>query len=88
MILIKELTVGKYTLSHGRYVDYLDIERDALELFDNEKRVHIPFRGIPKVNYYKRGEPIKTTNDYTDEEYEEMLLNEARRNNHHGIAKD
>lgn len=69
-----KLRKGKWELTHERYVDDMGFERDHFELFDTEKRVHIPFVGMIKVNNKGRNFPInKIPHTYTKEDYRQML---------------
>lgn len=75
-MLIKEIQRGNRTLRHTRLPDSMGFLRDNFQielLAADGMRTIYPFRPPPKVNKYKSSDPIKFTNDYTDEEYELMF---------------
>lgn len=75
---IKTIKKGKYTLKHEWYLDDMGVKRTCIELFDEEKRVHIPFMEPLRVLNLTRSTPIfgEDTSAYSDEEYEEMMNEE------------
>ena len=76
--MIKELQKGKWLLTHDRYVNDMGFETDAFDLFDTEKRIHIPFHGMIKLHNKGNDFPLnKIPYDYTVRDYEAMLDNEV-----------
>jgi hypothetical protein len=75
-MLVKELTRGNRTLRHTRDTDMFGFLRDNFEIVETAPdgfRTLTPFRAPIKVNNYSASDPIDTTTDYTDEEYEAMF---------------
>ena len=84
---IKLLKRDNYELNHSRYVDDFGIERDSFfftEVDEKGWRTHRPFFAPLKVTNYHKNEPVPTTTNYSDEEYEEMLSNQISRLSPHG----
>lgn len=78
---IKTLTVRGFTLTHSWYIDFMGLQRNAFDLFDEETRTHYPLIGGVRVSDYDRG-TLLTGDDispYTDEQYLEMLNREVRK---------
>lgn len=74
------LQKGKWLLTHERYVDDWGFEVDSFDLFDQEKRIHRPFFGSPKVSDKGRDFPInKIPYEYTQEDYQQMMEEQINR---------
>lgn len=75
---IKELTQGRFTLSHHAYVDDFGFWTDAMkltELKEDGSCIHYPFFGDIVVRDSEENAPTR----YTDEQYEAMLKREVEK---------
>jgi len=77
--LIKQLKKGNLILEHSRILvdgfwrDYFQMVKISLNPKDKVARTIKPFFGNFKVNNFRPEDPITTTTDYTEEDYEEMF---------------
>lgn len=71
----KELKIGEITLNHSVVIDEFGFKRDHLELIKDINGIHTHLSFFPplKVSRHPFNE-LNFTNDYTDEEYEEMIV--------------
>ena len=71
----KTLKRGTATLEHSVFVDAFGFPKDSFIIsFQNDGHIiNYPFRAPIRANSYTKDTPIKFSEDYTDEEYENMF---------------